>query len=78
MNIVTKIKRRGIAMIKTVIRFQNNMVMVFDEEGEQIPEYQGQYEEVKESILKDAPKDTVFAHGFSDAGELLRIPREEW
>jgi len=31
-------------MIKTVIRCQNDMVMVFDKKGEQIPEYQGQYE----------------------------------
>ncbi len=64
--------------IKTVIRFKNNMVVVFDEEGEQIPEYQGQYEEVKESILKDGPPDAVFAHGFTDFGRLLEVPREEW
>ena len=55
-------------MIKTAIRFQNNMVMVFDKEGEQIPKYQGKYEEVKESILKDATPDVIFAHGFSDTG----------
>ena len=65
-------------MIKTVIRSQNNMVMVFDESGEQIPEYQGQYGRVKESILKDAPIDAVFAHGFTDTSGLRKIPREEW
>ena len=65
-------------VIKTVIRCQNDMVMVFDEEGEQIPEYQGQYEEVKGSILKDAPPDAIFAHGFTDAGELRKVSREEW
>lgn len=65
-------------MIKTVIRFQNNMVMVFDKRGEQIPRYQGQYEKVKGSILGDAQPDTVFALGFTDAGELLKVPREEW
>jgi len=65
-------------MIKTVMRFRNNMVMVFDERGEQIPEYQGQYEKVKESILGGAPPDTIFALGFSDAGELRKVPREEW
>ncbi len=54
------------------------MVMVFDKEGEQIPRYQGQYEKVKESILEDALPDTIFAHGFTDAGELLKVPREEW
>ena len=30
-------------MIKTAIKFGNNMVMVFDKWGEQIPEYQSQY-----------------------------------
>ncbi len=65
-------------MIKTVIRAQNGMVMVFDKMGEQIPKYQGQYEEVKESILGDALPDTIFALGFSDAGELRKVPREGW
>ena len=65
-------------MIKTVIRSQNNMVMVFDESGEQIAGYQGQYERVKEGILKDASVDVLFAHGFTDTGGLRRIPREEW
>ncbi len=65
-------------MIKTAIKFQNNIVMVFDAEGEQIPEYQGQYEDVKESILRDALPDTVFSHGFTDVGELTTVPREEW
>ncbi len=64
-------------MIKTVFRFQNNMVVVFDEKGEQIPEYQGRYEDVKESILKDAPPDAIFAHGYTDSGELQKVPREE-
>ncbi|MFC1983467.1 PAS domain S-box protein [Chloroflexota bacterium] len=48
-------------MIKTVIRFRNNMVMVFDSSGEQLPKYHGPYEKVKESILRDAPPDTTFA-----------------
>ena len=65
-------------MIKTVFRFRNNMVMVFDKWGEQIPKYQGQYEKVKESILEDALPDTIFALGFTDAGELREVPREEW
>ena len=31
-------------MIKSVIRLKNNMVLVFDVEDEEIPEYQGQRE----------------------------------
>jgi len=65
-------------VIKTAIRFKNNMVMVFDKRGEQIHKYQGQCEDVKESILKDAPPDTIFALGFTETGELLKVPREEW
>jgi len=54
------------------------MVMVFDGRGEQIPRYQGQYEKVKGSILRDALPDTIFTLGFTDAGELRKVPREEW
>ena len=71
-------KKRGTIMIKVTVRFQNNMVMVFDKDGEQIPEYQDQYQEVKESILRDAPPDAIFAHGLTDGGELQRVSREEW
>jgi len=65
-------------MIKAAIKFRNNMVMVFDENGEQIPKYQGKYEEMKESILKDVPPDAIFAHGFSDTGGLMTVSRAEW
>lgn len=70
-------KERGIKMIKTVIRFQN-MVMVFDNEGEQVPKYQGQYKDVKGSILRDAPPDTVFTRWFNYNSEPETISREEW
>jgi len=54
------------------------MVIVFDRRGRQIPEYQGPYEAVKNSILSDAPPDTMFAHGFTLDGELRKVTREEW
>lgn len=65
-------------MIKTVIRLKNNMVMVFNAEGEQIPEYQGQYEDVKERILKDAATGTVFNYWFSHALEPEAVPGKNW
>ena len=65
-------------MIKTVIRCQNDMVMVFDKKGEQITEYQGQYEEVKEKILKDASLNAVFGYFPEDETELQIVPRGEW
>jgi len=65
-------------MIKSVIKTPKNMVIVFDERGEQIPEYQGQYEEVKESILKDTPPDTLFGYFLNYETELEIVPREDW
>ena len=65
-------------MIKTVIRLRNNMVMVFDIEGEQIPGYQGQYEDVKGRILRDAPFGTVFTHWFGHSLLPKVVPAENW
>ena len=65
-------------MIKTVIKLQNDMVMVFDVGGEQKPEYQGQYWDVKASILRDAPLDAVFARWFNHDIEPEIISREGW
>ena len=65
-------------MIKTVIKSIDGMVMAFDEMGEQIPQYQRRYEEVKALILKDAPPEARFGC-FPNGGQELRIvPREEW
>lgn len=63
---------------KTAIRLQNDMVMVFDEEGEQVPEYQGQYRDVKRRILRDAMPGTVFAHWFDCAAGQTVVPGENW
>ena len=65
-------------MMKTVIRLRNDMVMVFDTVGEQIPEYQGQYEDMKERILRDAPSGTVFNHWFDYSLEPGTVPLESW
>jgi len=65
-------------LIKTVIRIKNDMVMVFDEDGEQIPEYQGHYDEVKEKILADAPAGSVFNHWFGHSLEPEMIAGEAW
>ncbi len=42
-------------MIARIYLWMNGQVMVFNEEGEQIPEYQGVHASVKEKILQDAP-----------------------
>ena len=65
-------------MIETVIRFKNDMVVVFDVEGEQMPEYQGQYDDVKESILRDVPPGSKFAHWFGRGDGPENIDRDSW
>ena len=54
------------------------MVLVFDKRGEQIAQYQGQYEEVKGEILKDAPPSTIFGCFPDYEHELKIVPRDEW
>ena len=65
-------------MIKTAIRCPNGMLMVFDERGRQVLEYQRKYDEVKEKILKNAPPDTLFGYFLDYDSELRVVPREEW
>ena len=42
--------------IKTVVRCPEDLVLVFDPDGEEIPEYQGQYQVLREKILNEAPR----------------------
>ena len=72
------VQMRGIKMIKNIIRFPNNMVAVFNTRGEQIPKYQGQYEEVEKSILKDAPPDAIFGYFLDFGAEFKIVPRDDW
>ncbi len=65
-------------MIKTIIRLKNDMVMLFDAEGEQIARYQGQYEDVKERILRDAPHNAEFTHWFDYAAYPGAVRKEGW
>ncbi len=65
-------------MIKTIIRIKNDMVMVFDEDGEQMPEYQGSYGDVKERILANAPPGSVFKHWFGYSREPEVVKGEIW
>jgi hypothetical protein len=65
-------------MIKSVIRCPNDMVLVFDQNEEQISEYQGRYQEVRELILKDAPLDAVFGRWLDYETDVTTVSREEW
>jgi hypothetical protein len=65
-------------MIKSVIRCPNGMVLVFDDDDEQVPEYQGEYQEVRERILRDAPPGALFGHWFDLKTDVSTVLREEW
>lgn len=64
-------------MIRIVVRFGDDNVIVLDERGEQIPSLQGRYREVKDKILADAPPDAKFyLSGWPLYG--TNVPREQW
>lgn len=65
-------------MMKTVIRTQEDMVIVFDENGRQIPEYQGRYEDVRLIILQDAFARTVFKCWYENSPEPEIVARNNW
>jgi len=64
-------------MINNVIRFQDDMVMVFDEKGEQMPEFQGRYDQVKTKILARAPASARFFHGMWNVSSNA-VSRKGW
>ena len=64
-------------MIQEVVKFKNGMVVVFDEGGEQVPQYQGRYEEVRAKILAHAPKGAKFFHGIWNVSSNA-VPRKDW
>ena len=65
-------------MIGTVVRLKNNMVMVFDDSGEQMTAYQGQYDSVRAKIVQDAPLEAVFLCWFGSNSTPITVNREEW
>lgn len=65
-------------MIKTAIWWANGMVIVFDEKGNQLPEYQGKIGDVRDKILADAPADAVLCVGDWQTGETARVNRQIW
>ena len=70
--------KRDRQVIKTIIKSQSNMVMVFDSRGSQIPEYQGQYLDIKDRILRDAPQKAVFLYWPDYTEKPVIITKEEW
>lgn len=71
-------------MLMEVVRWQNGIVMCFDQNGEQMPDLQGPYEEVRANVLNAAHASTRFRHGVwpgagvGESGGLDEVKREEW
>ncbi|MDD4859118.1 MAG: hypothetical protein PHR56_02820 [Dehalococcoidales bacterium] len=64
--------------MKIIIRTQNDTVMVFDRTGEQMPKYQGHYQDVRANILRNAPPGAVFQHWSDRMPQAQPVPRELW
>jgi len=65
-------------VIKTAIRFPDNMVVAIDMKGERIPEYQNLYHKVRENVLKNAAPDAVFYHVYHSSPILRKVERDNW
>ena len=65
---------------RRVYMFQNGMVMVFDKEGEQIPECQGFIldEGIVERLRYECGKDTVFRYGDWPKGQGIACNFKWW
>lgn len=63
--------------LKMAIRWQNDMVMCFDYDGQQIPELQGRYEEMRRKVLAASDRDTIFRTGIWNTA-AYDIPRNRW
>ena len=63
-----------IRMIRTVFRNDDDLVMAFDEKNRMIGKYSGLFEEVRESIVKDASANTEF-YGKIDVSPMTK---EKW
>ena len=64
-------------MINSVIKTQFGTVIVFDRRGCQIPKYQGEYQKVKDAVLKNAPAGAMFSQEAAD-GKIQFVARETW
>lgn len=65
-------------MIKSVVRCPNDMVLVFDENDEQLPQFQGPYPEVRERILRQASAETIFGNWSDLSQDVTPVSREDW
>lgn len=68
-------------MIRDVYLWANGMVMVFGEDGNQLPRYQGRVAAVRARVLADAPAGAQWWYGDYQSGVLHGcgpVTREQW
>jgi hypothetical protein len=65
-------------MIGQVVYWMNGMVTVRDERNRPLPGYQGQIDEVKEMILRDASDSTKFKLGSWATQHIEDISRDDF
>jgi hypothetical protein len=63
-------------MIKEAILFDNEMVAAFDENGEQLSEYQGRHSKVVTKIILNSTDKTVFK--FAKLGCVVEVSKVQW
>jgi len=63
--------------IRTVLKFPDGSVLVFDTQGEQMPQYQGPYKHVRRKVLEDADEKTRFRK-IGTGGTLRTVDKKEW
>jgi len=64
----------GSTKIGTIILWSNGMVMCFDSDGAQFPEYQGTHKDVKKRLIEDNVdlNSTTFFFGLGDGEDIIR------
>lgn len=65
-------------MLALAIRWQNDMVMCFDENGAQILDLQGPYAEVGARVLDAAGPKTDLGHGDWLTRKWYPVSQEDW
>lgn len=63
-------------MIQSVIIWANGLVMAFDENMNQIPGYQGHWQDVIKKVMKDAPDTTAWRIGDWEGGLVSTHKRQ--
>lgn len=74
---LTDVEGNRVRAIEHVILWSNANVMVFGDTGNQVPDLQGVYFDVKDKVLESSDANTTFYHGVWREG-CQRVDRKDW